>query len=198
VGAVVGTIALIAIPSLIFGFWPQIKQALQEPAPTGDGPVGGGTRSVRVDGGGRPVPDGRRLNRSRTMEKITYWDPERYSRGQNSFALWGTLAFGLGWLVYGCRPEGREVSEWVPICPECYERFGHMSDCTGYVPPAPEAAPEPRRCGSCGAAEGEYHDPDRCTDQAALLQQAIGLTRQLIQMKQDEIFVKTGQGRDDF
>src|SRR5436305_14679458 len=34
-----------------------------------------------------------------------------------------------------------------------------------------------RRCRSCGAAEGEYHDPDRCTDQAALLPQAIDPTR---------------------
>jgi hypothetical protein len=60
------------------------------------------------------------------------------------------------------------------------------------------APPQPRRCRSCGAAEGEYHNPDRCTDQAVLLRQAINLTEQLIQMKEDEVFVKTGRGRDDF
>jgi hypothetical protein len=75
---------------------------------------------------------------------------------------------------------------------------GHTSGCPRHVPRAePDSAP-PRRCRSCGAAEGEYHNPDRCTDQAALLQQAIDLTQQLVQMKEDEIFVKTGQGRDDF
>jgi hypothetical protein len=197
VGAAAGTIALIAIPSLIFGFWPQIKMAFREPATTGDGPARGALRGARAGGGERPVPAGRRLNRSRTRERITHWDAERYSRGQNSFALWGTLAFGLGWLVYGCRPEGREVSEWVPICPECYERSGHLGDCPRYAPPAEHAPPPPRRCRSCGATDGEYHDPGRCTEQAALLQQAISLTEQLIQMKEDEIFVRTGRGRDD-
>jgi len=195
VGAVVGTVALIAIPGLIFGFWPQIRRAFRQPL-SGGGPVGAGTRGARTEGV-RPVPAGRRLNRARTMERVAYWDPTRYSRGQNAFALWGTLAFGLGWLVYGCRPEGREVSEWVPVCPECYERSGHLSDCSRYLPPTPQPAPPPRRCGSCGAAEGEYHDPGRCTDQAALLRQAIDLTQQLIQMQEDEIFVKTGRGRND-
>jgi hypothetical protein len=196
-GAVAGTIALIAIPSLIFGFWPQIRRAFQEPA-SGGGSVGAGTQGRRAAPGERPIPDGRRLNRSKSMEKITFWDPERYSRGQNAFAFFGMWLVGpFAWLVYGCRPEGRDVSEWVPICPECYERFGHLSDCSRGVPPGPQPSPQPGRCGSCGAAEGEHHDPDRCTDHEALLRQAISLTKQLIQMKQDEIFVKTGRGRDD-
>jgi hypothetical protein len=180
VGAVVGTIALIAIPSLIFGFWPRIRRALQEPTP--------------ADGG----PGGRVWRR----EKIAYRDPSARSPRQ-AFYLWVWLigCFPVGLLLLAAqRPEGRERSEWVNVCPLCglREGSGHTSECPSYVPPAEPAPAQPRRCGSCGAAEGEYHDPDRCTDQAALLRQAISLTQQLIQMKEDEIFVKTGRGRDDF
>jgi len=176
---VVGTVALVAIPSLIFGFWPQIKKALREPASAGDGPAGRGWK----------------------REKTAYWDPAARSRRQ-TFYLWVWLigCFPVGLLLLAAqRPEGREKSEWVNVCPRCGMRqgSGHMSECPSYVPPAEPTPPQPRRCRSCGAAEGEYHNPDRCTDQAALLRQAIRLTQQLIQMKEDEIFVKTGQGRDD-
>jgi hypothetical protein len=176
VGAVVGTIALIAIPSLIFGFWPQIRKALRELAPP-DGPPGRGPR----------------------REKISYWDSSALSYRQ---LLWVWVWVFAGWpiavLYAACvEPEGREKRRWVNACPRCglREGSGHTSECPRYVPLAPVA--QAHRCGSCGAAEGEYHDPDRCTDQAALLRQAIGLTEQLIQMKEDEIFVKTGRGRDD-
>jgi hypothetical protein len=178
-GAVVGTIALIAIPSLIFGFWPQIKRAF-EPARTGGG------------------PGGRRWRR----EKTRYWDPAARSPRQ-TFYLWvwlvGSLPVGL-LLLAAQEPEGREKREWVNVCPRCglREGNGQTSECPHYVPAAEPAPARPRRCRSCGAAEGEYHNPDRCTDQAALLRQAISLTQQLIQMKEDEIFVRTGQGRDDF
>ena len=86
------------------------------------------------------------------------------------------------------------------VCAGCglREGSGHTGECPDYVAPAAPAPALPRRCGSCGAAEGEYHDPDRCTDQAALLLQAISLTQPLSQMQEDEIFVQTGQGRDDF
>ena len=178
-GAVVGTVALIAIASLVFGLWPQIKRALQEPAPTGKGPGGRGWR----------------------REKTTYWDASARSPRQ-TFYLWAWLigCFPLGLLLLAAqRPEGRERSEWVNVCPGCGRRegSGHTSECPRHVPAAPAPA-RPRRCRSCGAAEGEYHNPDRCTDQAALLRQAISLTQQLIQMKKDEIFVKTGHGRNDF
>jgi hypothetical protein len=178
VGAVVGTIALIAIPSLVFGFWPQIKRALQEP-PSG-GPGGRGWR----------------------RERGRYWDASARS-GRQTFYLWVWLigCFPVGLLLLVAQePEGREKRGWFTVCSECglREGSGHKSECGGYVPRAEPAPPRRRRCGSCGAAEGEYHDPDRCTDQAALLRQAISLTEQLIQMKEDEIFVKTGRGRDDF
>jgi hypothetical protein len=180
VGAVVGTIALIAVPSLIFGFWPQIRKALRGPAPAGGGPGGRGWR----------------------RERTRYWDASALSRRQ---LLWVWAWVFAGWpvavLYAACvEPEGREKRGWVNACPRCglREGSGHTSECPCYVLRPSEPAPaRPRRCGSCGAAEGEYHDPGSCTDQAALLQQAIRLTRQLIQMKQDEIFVKTGQGRDD-
>jgi len=42
-----------------------------------------------------------------TQDRITYWDPNAFSWGQHLFALAGTLAIGLGWLVYFTRPEGR-------------------------------------------------------------------------------------------
>jgi len=178
VGAVVGTIALIAIPSLIFGFWPQIRKALREPAST-DGPPGRGWR----------------------REKTPYWDSRALSHRQ---LLWVWVWVFAGWpiavLYAACvEPEGRGKSRWVNLCPSCglREGSGHASGCPSYAPPAPPAPTRPRRCRSCGAAESEYHDPGRCTDQAALLQQAITLTRQLIQMKQDEVFVKTGHGRDE-
>jgi hypothetical protein len=171
--AVVGTIALIAIPSLIFGFWPQIKKALQEPTPAGGGPGGRGWR----------------------REKIAYQDPSALSRRQ---LVWVWVWVFAGWpvaiLYAACvEPEGRERSEWVNVCPRCglREGDGHTRGCPHCPPPADPAPPQPRRCRSCSAAQGEYHDPDRCTDQAALPQQAIDLTRQLIWMKEDEIFVKT-------
>jgi hypothetical protein len=154
VGAVVGTIALIAIPSLIFGFWPQIRKAFRVPSEV-------------------------------------YWDSSALSRRQ-SFYLWT-------WLI-GCFPVGLLLFLAYSESPEGRWRRRRVTA----VSPAPEPPPviqgtsQPRRCGSCGAAEGEYHNPDRCTDRAALLQQAISLTQQLIQMKEDEIFVKTGQGRNDF
>jgi hypothetical protein len=154
VGAVVGTIALIAIPSLIFGFWPQIREAL-------------GASSEE------------------------YWDSTALSRRQR-FYLWAWLigCFPVGlllFLVYSESPEGRWRRRSVAAAAPAPEPT-----------PDTQPAPQPRRCGSCGAAEGEYHDPGRCTDQAALLRQAISLTEQLIQMKEDEIFVKTGRGRDDY
>jgi hypothetical protein len=180
VGAVVGTIALIAIPSLIFGFWPQIKRASQRAASPGGGPGGRGWR----------------------REKTAYWDPSALSRRQ---LVWVWVWVFAGWpvavLYAACvEPEGRERSRWVNVCPGCglREGDGHTSGCPHCAHPAEPAPPQPRRCRSCGAAQGEYHDPDRCTDQAALLRQAISLTQQLIQMKEDEIFVKTGRGRDDF
>ena len=160
--------ALLAIPSLIFGFWPQMKKALQEPGPTGGGQGGRGWR----------------------REKAAYWDPSARSPRQ-TFYLWVWLIgrFPVGLLLLAAqRPEGREKSEWVNVCPGCgvREGSGHTRECPSYVPP-PGPPPRRPRCRSCGAAEGEYHDPDRCTDQAALLQQAIRLTQQLIQMKEDEI-----------
>jgi hypothetical protein len=179
-GAVVGTVALIAIPSLLFGFWPQIKKVFQEP------------------GSASHASGGRLWKR----EKTTYWDPAARSARQTLYLwVWLIGCFPVGLLLLAAqRPEGRQRSEWVNICPECgvREGNGHMSGCPHYAPPAEPAPAKPRRCRSCGAAEDEYHNPDRCTDQAALLQQAISLTQQLIQMKDDEIFVRTGQGRDDF
>jgi hypothetical protein len=179
-GAVVGTIALIAIPSLIFGFWPQIRRAYREPASNAGGPARRGWK----------------------RERVAYWDPCARSPRQ-TFYLWvwliGCFPVGLMLLV-AQEPEGREKRGWVNVCRGCglREGGGHSSDCPHHVPPAEPAPPQPRRRRSCGAAEGEYHDLDRCTDQAALLRQAIELTQQLIRMKEDEIFVKTGQGRDDF
>jgi hypothetical protein len=175
VGAVVGTIALIAIPSLIFGFWPQIREAFQEPASAGQASGHQGWK----------------------REKATYWDATARSARQ-TFYLWVWLigCFPVGLLLLAAQqPEGRERSEWVNVCPGCGRRqgSGHTAECPHYVAPAEPAPPQPRRCRSCGAAEGEYHNPDRCTDQAALLRQAISLTEQLIQMKEDEIFVKTGR-----
>jgi hypothetical protein len=178
VGAAAGTIALIAIPSLIFGFWPQIRGAFE------------------------PVRAGGRAGRRWRRKKARYWDPSALS-GRQLFWVWVWVFAGwpVAVLYAACvEPEGREKREWVNVCTGCglREGRGHTSECPRYVPPAEPAPPQPRRCMSCGAAEGEYHDPDRCTDQAALLRQAITLTQQLIQMKQDEIFIKTGQGRGDF
>jgi hypothetical protein len=77
------------------------------------------------------------------------------------------------------------------------ERAASRRRAAGHAPAPDPAPPRPRRCRSCGAAEGEYHHPGRCTDQAALLRQAVSLTRRLIQLKEDEIFVRTGRGRGD-
>jgi hypothetical protein len=152
-GAVVGTIALIAIPSLIFGFWPQLRKAFGVPSEE-------------------------------------YWDPIARSRRQ-SFYLWTWLigCFPVGlllFLAYSESPEGR----W-------RRRRATAAAPAPEPPPISQGTSQLRRCRSCGAAEGEHHDPDRCTDQAALLRQAIDLTQQLIQMKEDEIFVRTGRGRED-
>jgi hypothetical protein len=121
-GAVVGTIALIAIPSLIFGFWPQIKRASELPAHTGGSPRGRGWR----------------------RERTRYWDPSARSLRQ-TFYLWVWLVgcFPVGLLLLVAQePEGREKREWVNVCPGCGLRkgSGHTSDCPRYAPP-PEPAP---------------------------------------------------------
>jgi hypothetical protein len=175
VGAVVGTIALIAIPSLIFGFWPQIRKALREPASTA-GP-GLEAREDPLLGLPRAQPQAAALGVGLGLRGLAHRRPVRRVRRAR-----GPWQEQVGEPLPQLRPAGGErTRERVPLVRA----------------PRPPAPTRPRRCRSCGAAESEYHDPGRCTDQAALLQQAITLTRQLIQMKQDEVFVKTGHGRDE-